>query len=587
MSSAALDGPANGQADGRADDPAAGTAAGGIRVRSIVDFLTDGSLPELCEALGVMTGVEMVLIDPQGRRVRYVGPGSGSPWTLGDAVEPVTGLERAEIIVDDVAVGAIVAPGGGPGSHADEIVRLVAAIASEVCQRDTELSVRGREVSALYRLSSLLSHAADMDALLDAALESALGTLGLDAGSIVLFEGHALTEPTESGLVHKATRGLSNEWSTDPRPLSKDREFDRLSLGGEVVVVDDLSSDPRVNNDGRLIRERLVGFMCAGLIFKGRPLGVIRVYTHRRHAFSDADRRLIRSIAEQAAVAVAQAELLARESQGRKIKRQLRLAGDVQRRMLPQRRPEVPGFQVGATYIPSFEIGGDFYDCFEIDAVPGSERRGPQDSADLPKRLALVVGDVVGSGVPAALLMASVRASLRAFAKEYCEPEEILNRVNKALCRDTLESEFVTLWLGTIDPESLTLSYCSAGHEPPMIMRVPTHRAPTEADIDELAIGGMVLGIDPSQRYQRGSYDLHPGDVLLAYTDGLTEASGLDGDRFRRTRVVRAMIDTSSANPGATPDDTIESILASLRQFAGVNARTDDLTILATRVERD
>lgn len=559
--------------------------------RSITEFLTDGSLPGLCESLGELTGVPIGLFDPSGRRVRHGGPAGGPGWEIDAEPSSVGDDPRAvwgEITAGGHVIGrvrALPAP-GVDASRTDQSVLLIAKIASDVCERENELSTRAREMSALYRLSSLLSHAADMDALLDAALESALDSLGLDAGSIVLFEGHGLSEPTEEGVVHKATRGLSEAWSTDPTPLSVDRVFDKLALSGEVVVVEDLASDPRVINDGRLARESLVGFMCAGLIFKKRPVGVIRVYTRRGHRFREDERHLLRSIAEQSAVAVAQAALLAVEAQDRKIKRQLKLAGDVQRRMLPRRKPKIPGFTVGAKYVPSFELGGDFYDCFEIDAVPGSERRASTDSADLPKRLALVVGDVVGSGVPAALLMASVRASLRAFAKEFTEPEEIVNRVNKALARDTLESEFVTLWLGTIDPETLTLSYCSAGHEPPFVMRVPTHRPPTDADVDELAIGGMVLGIDPSQRYQRGSYDLHPGDLLVAFTDGLTEAKSFDNDQFRRSRVRKALIEAMTHNPEAGPDDAIEHVLWSLRQFAGLNTRTDDLTILATRVER-
>lgn len=558
------------------------------REPSITDFLTDGSLPSLCDTLSEVAGVPVALFDQDNRRIRLEPSDPHTPrrWSIDvTATPPLHNAPSAPIRVEGRTIGrlAVLADTAKP---TQTLITQIAAIASEVCQHETELIARAREVSVLFELTGLLSHANDMDALLQTALESALDVLELDAGSMILFQGSTLNNPTEEGVVLKAGRGLSDEWLNDPTPLSRGREFDRLVLAGEVVAVESLCDDPRVINDGRLENEGLVGFMSAGMIFQNRPVGVIRVYSREQRTFTPSDKSLLRSIAQQAAVAVAQTKLLMLEAEDREIQRQLRLAGDVQRRMLPRRTPKIPGFELAARYIPSYEIGGDFYDCFEIDAVPGSERRQLHDSADLPKRLALVVGDVVGSGVPAALLMASVRSSLRAFAKEFTEPEEIVNRVNKSLARDTLESEFVTLWLGIIDPETLLLSYCSAGHEPPLVLRVPTHRPPTEADIDELAIGGMVLGIDPSQRYQRGTYDLSPGDLIVAYTDGLTEAQAFDGDRFRRSRVRKAIIEAMTPNPDASPEHAIEHTLWSLRQFAGLNTRVDDLTILAASVRR-
>lgn len=559
------------------------------REPSITDFLTDGSLPSLCETLSEIAGTQVALFDQDDRRITLerTAPDVPTRWSVGDQPSELPpNSPAAPIKVDDRTIGKLAVL--GPSQSATQsLVSQTATIASEVCQRETDLLSRAREVSVLFELTGLLSHASDMDALLRTALDSALDVLELDAGSMILFQGSALSNPTEEGVVLKAGRGLSDEWLNDPTPLSTDRTFDRLALSGEVIAIESLCDDPRTINDGRLEREGLVGFMSVGMIFQDRPLGVIRVYSRKPRTFTPSDKSLLRSIAQQAAVAVAQTKLLMIEAEDQEIQRQLRLAGDVQRRMLPRQTPDVPGFELAARYIPSYAIGGDFYDCFEIDAVPGSERRRLHDSADLPKRLALVVGDVVGSGVPAALLMASVRSSLRAFAKEFTEPEEIVNRVNKALARDTLESEFVTLWLGIIDPETLLLSYCSAGHEPPFVVRVPTHRPPTGADIDELAIGGMVLGIDPSQRYQRGTYDLSPGDLIVAYTDGLTEAQSFDGDRFRRTRVRQALLNAMTPDPNANPEHAIEHVLWSLRQFAGLNTRVDDLTLLATRVQRD
>src|SRR6185369_7711707 len=194
--------------------------------------------------------------------------------------------------------------------------------------------------------------------------------------------------------------------------------------------------------------------------------------------------------------------LLKLQERESRIQRQVQLAADVQQRMLPRRLPSLPRLDAAARYVPSFELGGDFYDFIELE-----------------RNLGIAIGDVVGKGIAAALLMSAVRASLRAHVQDIYHIDDVLSRVNAALCRDTLDNEFATLWYGVVDTEKLRFTYCSGGHEPPLVFRAVKGRPPAAADIDELSIGGMAVGIDPTQRYQRGTYDLHPGDVILAYTD--------------------------------------------------------------------
>jgi len=194
------------------------------------------------------------------------------------------------------------------------------------------------------------------------------------------------------------------------------------------------------------------------------------------------------------------------------------------------------------------------------------------------------VGDVVGKGIAAALLMSALRASLRAHVQELYDIDEIVSRVNQALYRDTREEEFASLWYGVIDPARLRLTYCSAGHEPTLVIRVPKNRAPTNADIDELTVGGMVVGIEPTQRYQRAVFDLKPRDVLIAYTDGLPDTRNFQGERFGKKRLRAAVLHILAAEPDASAARIVEQILWHLRQFAGLTPRPDDTTILAVRV---
>lgn len=553
---------------------------------SITDFITDGSLAALCDELTRLTGVHVSLRDHAGRRIimdqqtgrwqfetaapasDHRGNPTGNGQTDGDSVIVPLSVEQQTIGAIVLAPGDPRLPAQGARTGLERALELLAASANEFCRHEIDLRHRVKEVQALYRLSSMLARATRFEAVLDIALESALDVLELDAGSIVLFEQRDGPQAeNEADLVLKASRNLSREWLDCPLPLSRGRVFDRLALSGEVVISDDLLSDDRVLIPERVRSEGLRSALHAGLVFQDRPIGIIRLYSRVPRTFTDAESRLLKSIAHQSAVAVEQARLLKLQEEDARLQRQVQLAADVQRRMLPRRIPQFPPVDIAARYVPSFHLGGDFYDLFELGG-----------------NLGLAVGDVVGKGLAAAVLMAAVRATLRAHVQDVFHIDDVMSRVNVALCRDTLESEFATLWYGVLDMQTLRMTYCSAGHEPPMVVRVPRHRAPTAADVDELSIGGMVVGIDPSQRYQRGTYDLHRGDVLVAYTDGLPDLLDFSGRKFGKTRLRQAILTAIAREPQASATAIIEHIFWELRQFAGILERPDDQTVVVIRV---
>lgn len=547
---------------------------------SITDFLSDGSLAALCAELSHLTNVPVELHDPRGHAIeRYAGGDPGKQWRVGAEPSPVlAGPHRSlPLAVGGLRIGAIVIGSGDPTLSGDARLRLERAISfmamtsSELCSSELEARARLSELSALARFSSLVSRAASPQKVLDVALDLALDVLGLDAGSIVLLKDaeDARLSEKEEDLILATSRSLSKAWLAFPEPLSKGRVFDRLALDGQLVISEDIASDDRINIRERALQEGLRAALHAGMVFGERTLGVIRLYSRKPRVFEEGEKKLLQSLAAQAAAALEQSRLLALEQQEEATQRQLALAADVQRRMLPRTVPNFPRLDLAARYIPSYELGGDFYDFIELNGHMG-----------------LVVGDVVGKGIAAALLMASVRASLRAFTQDVYDLDEIVGRVNQSLARDTRDNEFASLWYGVIDPHSLRLTYCSAGHEPPIVVRVPKGRAPTPADLDELTVGGMVVGIDPSQRYQRAVFDLRPGDAIFAYTDGLSDASNFDGERFGKRRIREALIKCLTEKPTATAAEIVERVLWELRQFVGLSrARSDDKTVLAVRVK--
>lgn len=568
---------------------------------SIRDFLTDGSVPALCDELARLTGIPIWLRD-RGGDVISPGPAlTGDPGTVSNAghkwriVDEETGARRAFGLVDRPfdpesplfaatlristgVLGELVMPIAarqvtGVQSHArghspaeiaalQRALTLLASSVSEVCEAQAAVWHRAHELEALYRLSSILAQAGDLDELLTIALDLAIDALHADAGSI------GVIEPDTEQLVMKAVRGVSREWMTSTANLSSGAVLRQAALRGEVVTVENMRTDERILVRDLVEKEGLCSLMSTGMLYNSRPFGLIRLYSRTPRVFTEPEKGLLKSIADQSAAAVMNARLRVLRDEDMRIQRQVRLAADVQRRMLPRSTPDLPRLDLAARYSPSFELGGDFYDFIELGT-----------------NLGIVIGDVAGKGVAAALLMSAVRASLRAHAQDVYDIGEVLSRVNVALARDTRDNEFATLWYGVIEPKTLRMTYCGAGHEWPLLIRVPKDRPTIDADVHRLTADGMALGIDDTQKYPHGYFDLMPRDVLIAFTDGLTDSVDFDSRRFGGTRLRRCLVELLAAEPEATASRIVEHIFWQLRQFSGLSRRMDDVTLVVARVK--
>jgi sigma-B regulation protein RsbU (phosphoserine phosphatase) len=429
-----------------------------------------------------------------------------------------------------------------------QFLQVLASAIARLCQQDYQLRHRYEELAALHSLSTLLSTQRDLRLLLDTATRQVAQVMNVKAASIRLLDAKGL-------LVPRAVFNLSPSFlEGTPVVLSKSKVH-QAALSGQVVYVADMRSDKRTLHPSIVAQEGLVSTLCAGIVSRGKPVGVLNVYTDTRRDFSHAQRELLQSIAHLLAGAIASAQLETARRDGLLMQQQLQLGADVQRRMLPATMPKVRGFDIAARCVQSYDVGGDFYDFLALE-----------------DNLGIVIGDVVGKGIAASLLMASVRATLRAYAQEVYDLDEVITRVNKFMCRDSREGEFVTLFYGVLDPVRKRLTYCNAGHEPPLLLR--------DGRFQPLEAGGMILGIDPDQRYEKGFVDLRPGDAVVLFTDGLTEALNFSNQAFGRRRV-RSAIRESATQPTAA--DALGHVLWHMRNFTGLSNRTDDTTLVVLR----
>jgi serine phosphatase RsbU (regulator of sigma subunit) len=334
-------------------------------------------------------------------------------------------------------------------------------------------------------------------------------------------------------------------------------EIDRMALGPEgFEYVRNMATDPRVQYPQESVREGIVSMLSVGMRYKGKPVGVLRVYTDTEQVFSPLKIDLMKAVAAQAAAAIENARLLAETIEAEQLEKQVQLAADVQQRMIPQTPPTLPGLDVSSVYVPCFTLGGDFYDFIPL----------PDDN------LGIAIADVSGKGVPASLIMASVRAFLRAQVDNVYYLYEVMRRINLMLFRDTKPGEFVTLFYGVLDARTLRFTYCNAGHPPALLLR--------DGQVTELAAENMVLGVSPEEPYQQSMIDLKKGDLLLLYTDGLADGMNYQQQTFGRQRIVEAF-----RKGGETAEIVAQNVLWELRKFVGMNKRTDDVTMIVARVK--
>lgn len=244
------------------------------------------------------------------------------------------------------------------------------------------------------------------------------------------------------------------------------------------------------------------------------------------------------------------------------MKRDLEIARDIQRWLVPASPPQVPGFDIAFATRPANTVSGDYYDAF-LRSVAGEPTQ----------RLLVVVADVAGKSVPAALLMATFQASLRTLAEALPVLTGLAAGLNRYACAHSLGGRrFTTAFLADVDPSTGAFSYINAGHDPPILRRAA-------GEIERLAAGGLPLGIRAEATYDCGAAALAPGDLLLVYTDGVIEAENAGGQQFEESRLLALCRATSEE----TAADTLASVMSAVDRFVGGAPQHDDLTCLVLR----
>ncbi|MHC5614943.1 MAG: PP2C family protein-serine/threonine phosphatase [Nostoc sp.] len=293
------------------------------------------------------------------------------------------------------------------------------------------------------------------------------------------------------------------------------------------------------------------------------------------YSWTETRQKLVRLVADQTAVAIENDELAVELRKKERLDQELEIGAEIQRRLLPRQCPTIPGAVVAARCKPANRVGGDYYDFFATtDNKIQPKTKGGMETS----RWGLVIGDVMGKGVPAALIMTMMRGMLRGEVLHGNSPARILQNLNRVMYADLENSHrFVTVFYSEYNPHKRILSYSNAAHNPPLWWHAATK---TVSRLDTL---GMLIGLDANSQYEDAQVQLEPGDTIIYYTDGLTDAAAAGGDRFDEDNFVAGFNTACKYCNG--PQEIVDYLFDQVQEFIGADKQnTDDMTLVVLQI---
>jgi serine phosphatase RsbU (regulator of sigma subunit)/pSer/pThr/pTyr-binding forkhead associated (FHA) protein len=332
--------------------------------------------------------------------------------------------------------------------------------------------------------------------------------------------------------------------------------LDEVVIRGKSVLTSDAQHDPRFAS-GTVVLQGVRSVLAVPLGVSDKVFGIIYADSPIAEGrFTEDHLKVLTTLASVAAIRVENTRLIEERLERERLERELALASEIQQRFQPTAPPVVSGYELQGISFPCYEIGGDYYDFIERD----------------DGRLVIALGDVSGKGTAAALLMSSLHAAVHAQSGSHDTLVATISAVNKYLADNIPANRFVTLFYAELDPGSGSLSFLNAGHNPPLIV----HSAGT---VEQLASGGLPLGIKRDADYREGRTQLQHGDVLVIYSDGVTEAVSPSGEEFGPTRLYEVV----SRNIEASAAGIRDRIESSLTKFSQGTSAADDITLVIVK----
>ena len=418
-----------------------------------------------------------------------------------------------------------------------------------------ELTVTDK-LRLLLDITKKISRSLDLQEVLNLVMDTLDSLIHYDAAGIYIVKCRTLNHevvPNPTCVFHTETvRGYDIDDLVDLRLKMGEGIIGHVAVSGEPVISPDVRQDPRYVN----AREETRSEMVAPIISNDEVIGVFDLESDRLNAYTEDDLQVLLLLASQVAIIIEKVMLHEQLIEKKRLEGQLEVARQVQLELLPAADPELEGFDICAWNFSTEEVSGDYYDWVSI----------------YEDQIGIVIADVSGKGVPAALLMAFLRASLRAAIHIGYAPHISMAKVNYLLWESIERNQFVTAFYGVLDASNKTLAYTNAGHNPPLLM---------DADGTARFIerGGLPLGMFRDTRYYEYYQAIEPGQLLVLYTDGATEANGANGEEYGRERLEAAV----RASRHLSARELITAIQQDVLAWTDGRGASDDMTFFIVK----
>ncbi len=413
-----------------------------------------------------------------------------------------------------------------------------------------QLRMAVQELGILNEIATAISGVLELDQVVDLIVQKCIKHLQVEQCAVMLLEEEQSEKPFQTMV-----RKVNSDQSIVPYHFGVQLSAWMLKHR-KPLLVNDFERDQRfhVNTTSAFPVHSLLS---VPLQLKGQMIGLLNVFNKQSpEGFTPDDQRLLTIIATQSAQVIENARLYQKEITLSRIEEDLQLAREIQRNLLPKSNPQIPGYEIVGRTKPAREVGGDYYDFIPVDDAT----------------LAFCLGDISGKGIAGALLMSNLQATLRGQTGKHNSCAECLKQSNMFLYQCTDILKFATLFYGVIDTQSHQVSYSKAGHIPPMLVR-------SNGDVQRLEAGGTVLGFLPDSEYKEETIRLEPGDLLIVFSDGITEAYNADEDPFDEER----LYDVIQTNKDHTAVQLMDDIISEVKTFTGQAVQQDDMTLLIVR----
>lgn len=407
------------------------------------------------------------------------------------------------------------------------------------------------ELAILNELALAISGSLDSEKIMRTIIGRSIRTFQAEQGDITLVDEE------QSVPAQTLVRSIISTSEYSPLHLNQNI-LGWMQIHKKPLMINDPENDGRFKN---VKWERSIhSLISAPLMTRSKLIGILTIYNKRDPVkkFTESDQRLLSIIAAQSAQVVENARLYEEEQSYRFMRRELELASNIQKKMLPASAPEINGYSIAGKNVTAQEVGGDYFDYIQMDE----------------HKWAICLGDISGKGLPASLLMSNLQAILRGQTFHLHQPGEILRSANRQLYHSTNPDKFATLFLAILDTSKNTLHYSSGGHEFPFLLR-------QNGTIIRLKTGGLPLGMMDDQNYNEELISLNPGDVLFAFSDGVTDTTNQDQVMFGEQRLEQLLQESTQKN--LYPDDLIDLIVDACLNHSGNEKLFDDITAVALR----